>query len=127
MKFSLFVSTISLAPTLRGRNGCKPRTDSWALMVGGLVSCVVYGVTCSQTVVYFQRNQNDRLLLKLLVFSLWLLDTADVLLNGHALYWISCSTTVLSRSLSCMEHRAACCAYVNYRLSRSGRVPLIMS
>lgn len=58
-----------------------------ALLVGGLVSNILYGITCAQTFTYYRRHENDRLFLKLFVTVLWLLDTADVFIVGHILYW----------------------------------------
>ncbi|KAI0075592.1 hypothetical protein K474DRAFT_1371215 [Panus rudis PR-1116 ss-1] len=57
------------------------------LLLGGLVSTGLYGITCTQTFVYYQRNSSDRLAWKLVVFTLWILDTLDVALNGHILYY----------------------------------------
>ncbi|CAL1710997.1 unnamed protein product [Somion occarium] len=62
------------------------RTALGPLLIGGLVSTALYGVTCIQTFVYFQKSEGDRLLLKTLISTLWLLDTLDVVLNGHILY-----------------------------------------
>ncbi|EMD36551.1 hypothetical protein CERSUDRAFT_84724 [Gelatoporia subvermispora B] len=58
-----------------------------ALLVGGLVSNILYGITCAQTFTYYRRSENDRLFLKLFVTALWVLDTADVFIVGHILYW----------------------------------------
>ncbi|EGO19805.1 hypothetical protein SERLADRAFT_418117, partial [Serpula lacrymans var. lacrymans S7.9] len=64
-------------------------TDSTlgALLVGGLVAAAFWGVTCAQTLIYFQHSSSDRLSLKLFVSFLWVLDTFDSCLTSHILYW----------------------------------------
>ncbi|KDQ53929.1 hypothetical protein JAAARDRAFT_38900 [Jaapia argillacea MUCL 33604] len=59
-----------------------------ALLVGGLITYSLYGMTCTQTYVYYQRqrSQHDRISLRLLVLALWFLDTFDTIINGHLLY-----------------------------------------
>ncbi|TCD61641.1 hypothetical protein EIP91_008129 [Steccherinum ochraceum] len=57
------------------------------LLVGGLMSMVLYGITCAQTFVFYQKSLADRWPLKLTVFVLWFIDTFDVFLNGHILYY----------------------------------------
>jgi len=58
-----------------------------ALLVGGLLSMGLWGVTCVQTFTFFTRNSRDRPLFKLLIVCLWMLDTFDSVLNGHILYF----------------------------------------
>ncbi|TFK50313.1 hypothetical protein OE88DRAFT_1735895 [Heliocybe sulcata] len=57
-----------------------------ALLVGGLVSFALYGVTFAQTYIYYERRHSDRPFIKILVFTLWILDTFDAALIGHLLY-----------------------------------------
>lgn len=57
-----------------------------AMLVGGLVSFALYGITFTQTYIYYERRHNDRPFIKLLVLALWLLDTFDTALIGHILY-----------------------------------------
>ncbi|KZT19411.1 hypothetical protein NEOLEDRAFT_968978 [Neolentinus lepideus HHB14362 ss-1] len=57
-----------------------------AILVGGLVSFTLYGITFTQTYIYYERRHSDRPLLKRLVFILWILDTFDTALIGHLLY-----------------------------------------
>jgi len=58
-----------------------------ALLVGGLIAAVFWGVTSAQTFVYFQRSANDRISLKIFVAFLWVLDTLDACLTSHILYY----------------------------------------
>ncbi|EIM83858.1 uncharacterized protein STEHIDRAFT_170321 [Stereum hirsutum FP-91666 SS1] len=68
-----------------------PQALSWdnklgALLIGGLASGLLYGITCTQTYMYFEKSFRDRRSLKLFVAGLWMLDTFDFVLNGHLLY-----------------------------------------
>ncbi|KNZ78595.1 hypothetical protein J132_11165 [Termitomyces sp. J132] len=56
-----------------------------AILVGGLLSMALWGVTCSQTFTFFTRNPRDSSLFKALV--LVMLDTFDSVLNCHILYF----------------------------------------
>ncbi|GLB41284.1 hypothetical protein LshimejAT787_0904990 [Lyophyllum shimeji] len=58
-----------------------------ALLVGGLVSMALWGITCVQTFTFFTRKSRDRPLFKLMIAFLWALDTFDSALNGHILYY----------------------------------------
>ncbi|KAA1472644.1 hypothetical protein DENSPDRAFT_872325 [Dentipellis sp. KUC8613] len=57
-----------------------------ALLIGGLLSGILYGITCTQCWVYYEKSSNDRLMLKFFVACLWLLDSFDFALNGHLVY-----------------------------------------
>ncbi|KAI9567809.1 hypothetical protein HD554DRAFT_835997 [Boletus coccyginus] len=57
-----------------------------ALLVGALFASAFWGVTSVQTYLYYQRYPNDRLLLKLIVAALWILDTFDACLTSHIVY-----------------------------------------
>ncbi|KAI0683274.1 hypothetical protein BC835DRAFT_1423455 [Cytidiella melzeri] len=57
------------------------------LLIGGLVSAILYGITSTQTVVYFQYGRSDWWLVKVTVSVLWVLDTFDMCLIFHILYW----------------------------------------
>ncbi|KAI9567811.1 hypothetical protein HD554DRAFT_2172876 [Boletus coccyginus] len=57
-----------------------------ALLVGALFASAFWGVTSVQTYLYYQRYPNDRLLLKLIVAVLWILDTFDACLTSHIVY-----------------------------------------
>ncbi|KAF4571498.1 hypothetical protein EYR40_007970 [Pleurotus pulmonarius] len=65
-----------------------PLTDSFgAMLVGGLITMMMYGITNLQTYFYYYAYPKDPLRLKLLVTALWVLDTLHVILMGHALYY----------------------------------------
>ncbi|KAJ3549771.1 hypothetical protein NM688_g5144 [Phlebia brevispora] len=80
---------MSLAATPPG--GAIPalnlNTTIGAVLIGGVFSAVFYGITASQTAVYYQRAQADPLIIKLVVGVLWILDTFDMCLISHTLYW----------------------------------------
>ncbi|GJE88867.1 hypothetical protein PsYK624_049540 [Phanerochaete sordida] len=58
------------------------------ILVGGLVTAVLYGMSVMQTFVYYQHGcQHDGRLVKTVVTSLWLVDTFDTILVSHSLYW----------------------------------------
>jgi len=57
-----------------------------AILVGSFVSTFLYGLTCLQTFIYFQRYPRDRPSTKLLVSFLWSIDTLDVILTAHVCY-----------------------------------------
>ncbi|GJE92488.1 hypothetical protein PsYK624_086420 [Phanerochaete sordida] len=67
--------------------GLNLNTTIGALLLGGLVSAMLYGITSTQTAVYYQREHGDRLLVKGVVLILWLLDSFDMALICHILYW----------------------------------------
>jgi len=59
-----------------------------ALLIGGLVGGVLFGVTCMQSHVYFKRyGKEDRVALRMFVAALWLLDALDFALNSHTIYY----------------------------------------
>ncbi|KAJ8692918.1 hypothetical protein PTI98_010183 [Pleurotus ostreatus] len=65
-----------------------PLTDSFgAMLVGALITMMMYGITNLQTYFYYYAYPKDPLRLKLLVTALWVLDTLHVILMGHALYY----------------------------------------
>ncbi|KAI0049363.1 hypothetical protein FA95DRAFT_1677629 [Auriscalpium vulgare] len=58
-----------------------------ALLIGGLVSGVLFGITCMQSYTYFDRYPGDRWHLKTFVGALWVLDAFDFALTSDILYW----------------------------------------
>ncbi|OBZ73207.1 hypothetical protein A0H81_06959 [Grifola frondosa] len=46
-----------------------------SLLIGMLVACVLYGATTVQTYVYYQNYENDQLVLKSTVGTLWIMET----------------------------------------------------
>jgi hypothetical protein len=58
-----------------------------ALFIGNLVSCVVLGVLLSQAYKYVRRYPGDRVVYKVLVSSVIILELADQALITHASYF----------------------------------------
>ncbi|KAF9531068.1 hypothetical protein CPB83DRAFT_849264 [Crepidotus variabilis] len=58
-----------------------------ALLLGGLVAMALWGIACVQAYNYYTRPNKDRMLQRIVVGSLWLLDTFDTALNVHILYF----------------------------------------
>ncbi|KAI0364585.1 hypothetical protein BV20DRAFT_828113 [Pilatotrama ljubarskyi] len=56
------------------------------VIIGSSISAVLYGITCLQTYLYFQRYPEDRAYLRITVGTLWLLDTLATVLLSHAQY-----------------------------------------
>ncbi|KIJ52568.1 hypothetical protein M422DRAFT_776193 [Sphaerobolus stellatus SS14] len=56
-------------------------------LVGTLISAVLYGITVTQTYLYFQRFPQDNILIKLMVAVLWTLDTLHLALISHSMYF----------------------------------------
>ncbi|KAJ3554860.1 hypothetical protein NM688_g2885 [Phlebia brevispora] len=77
-------STVFVPSSISGLN---LNTTVGALLMGGLISAVLYGITSTQTMVYHQRAHSDHLHIKLAVYALWVLDTFDMCLIVHVLYW----------------------------------------
>ncbi|RDB30540.1 hypothetical protein Hypma_007211 [Hypsizygus marmoreus] len=61
-------------------------------LLGVIFSSILYGVTLTQTYKYFQRFQNDPLLVKLLVIAIFFIDTLSVFLVGHASWYYLVTT-----------------------------------
>ncbi|OCH89008.1 hypothetical protein OBBRIDRAFT_43375 [Obba rivulosa] len=57
-----------------------------AVLIGVIVSAVLYGVTTVQTYIYYERNVADPVYLKLAIFVLWLLNTLHEVLITDTLY-----------------------------------------
>lgn len=65
-----------------------PHDSIGVLLVGGLVSTALYGITCLQCFIFFHRFRTERKLLKFSVWLLFLLDTAHLaVFVGYSLYW----------------------------------------
>ncbi|KAK0457288.1 uncharacterized protein EV420DRAFT_517571 [Desarmillaria tabescens] len=58
-----------------------------AVYIGATIAAVFYGITILQTIVYYKQNPNDPWLFRYGVVSLWILDTLQVALSTHALYF----------------------------------------
>ncbi|KAI6158207.1 hypothetical protein BKA82DRAFT_996667 [Pisolithus tinctorius] len=57
------------------------------ILIGGLVSAALYGITTLQTYVYFMHYAEDASTKKFLVAVVWVLDTLHVSLTCHILYY----------------------------------------
>ncbi|KAJ7083053.1 hypothetical protein B0H15DRAFT_851016 [Mycena belliarum] len=57
-----------------------------ALLVGTLVSYVLFGVTTTQVYIYYDRFPEDSSKMKAMVASVWLGELAHVICIGHSLY-----------------------------------------
>ncbi|KAJ7803187.1 hypothetical protein B0H14DRAFT_2889521 [Mycena olivaceomarginata] len=62
-----------------------------ALLVGVLLSYVLFGVTTTQTYLYSGRFPNDSRAIKLTVACVWLLELGHVICIGHTLYVLAVS------------------------------------
>ncbi|KAK0203241.1 hypothetical protein DFS33DRAFT_971340 [Desarmillaria ectypa] len=58
-----------------------------AVYIGATIAAVFYGITILQTVIYYKQNHNDPWLFRYAVAFLWILDTLQVALSTHALYF----------------------------------------
>jgi len=57
------------------------------LVLGLIFSSMLYGVMLTQTYKYYQRFGRDPILIKLLVFSVWLLNTLSMFFIGHSSWY----------------------------------------
>ncbi|KAI0266351.1 hypothetical protein BC834DRAFT_969395 [Gloeopeniophorella convolvens] len=57
-----------------------------ALLIGGLASGVLFGITCMQTYIYYERN-NDKWTLRAFVAALWAMDAFDFAITCHIVYF----------------------------------------
>ncbi|OJT07752.1 hypothetical protein TRAPUB_1344 [Trametes pubescens] len=58
-----------------------------AIMIGGIVGPTLYGLTCSQGFMYYGRSSKDSPLMRLYVLAIWLVDSLNVVMVGHILYY----------------------------------------
>ncbi|KAF9475443.1 hypothetical protein BDN70DRAFT_996414 [Pholiota conissans] len=58
-----------------------------AAFIGNIVAGVLYGVTCLQTFNYYKKGQGDCLAFRLVIYGLWILDTLQIALVTHTLYF----------------------------------------
>ncbi|OCH92426.1 hypothetical protein OBBRIDRAFT_451171 [Obba rivulosa] len=57
-----------------------------ALVIGGMVTAALYGVTTIQSYIYFHQAGKDSLIFKFVVGFLWILDTSHQVFICHAVY-----------------------------------------
>ncbi|KAF5378111.1 hypothetical protein D9615_007627 [Tricholomella constricta] len=58
-----------------------------ALFVGNIFAAILYGITCFQALIYYQRCSEDSRSFKALICFLWLLDTIHMALITYGLYF----------------------------------------
>ncbi|KAI6006509.1 hypothetical protein F5J12DRAFT_831184 [Pisolithus orientalis] len=51
------------------------------MLVGGLVSAMLYGITILQTYVYYMHYSEDSSIMKFIVAAIWILDTSHLLIS----------------------------------------------
>ncbi|TFK72643.1 hypothetical protein BDN72DRAFT_835949 [Pluteus cervinus] len=62
-------------------------TSPGPVLIGGLISTALWGVTCVQTYTYFTRKSRDGPAYKAIIAFLFVLDVLDSVLLGHFLYF----------------------------------------
>ncbi|KAI0345832.1 hypothetical protein BDW22DRAFT_1353443 [Trametopsis cervina] len=67
--------------------GLNANNTIGALLLGGLVAAILYGITSMQTAVFYQQAHADNWMIKLGVPVLWCLSTMDIGLIAHFLYF----------------------------------------
>ncbi|THH21213.1 hypothetical protein EW146_g307 [Bondarzewia mesenterica] len=65
------------------------RTKFGPMLLGVIVSAILYGVTFLQTIYYFDHYPKDTIVLKATVAALWIIDTLIMALDCHAVYYFS--------------------------------------
>lgn len=58
-----------------------------ALLIGVIVSAILFGLTSLQSYLYYTNYPRDRLSFKILVGALWALDALQVAFISHSAYW----------------------------------------
>ncbi|GLB40667.1 hypothetical protein LshimejAT787_0805380 [Lyophyllum shimeji] len=58
-----------------------------AAFLGNLFAGIFYGVTCVQSYIYYKGSAKDREWFRMLIFSLWFLDTLHLAFVTHGLYF----------------------------------------
>ncbi|PCH42538.1 hypothetical protein WOLCODRAFT_163869 [Wolfiporia cocos MD-104 SS10] len=71
---------------LSGSNGFSLSPTLGATYIGTIFAAILFGVTNVQTYMYYKRNSSDSLLLRNLVFFLWILDGLHQAFITHAFY-----------------------------------------
>jgi hypothetical protein len=65
-----------------------------AVLIGFAFSCVVFGVNTNQCFAYYQRYPGDRIVYKLIVALIWILECVDQAFIGHAVYFYTITNYV---------------------------------
>ncbi|KAI0674254.1 hypothetical protein C8Q78DRAFT_1075920 [Trametes maxima] len=58
-----------------------------AVMIGGIIGATLFGLTCSQGYMYYSRGRKDGPLMRYYVLAIWLIDSIQVVMMGHFLYF----------------------------------------
>ncbi|KAK0457284.1 uncharacterized protein EV420DRAFT_1549971 [Desarmillaria tabescens] len=58
-----------------------------AVYIGVTIAAILYGITILQTAIYYKVNPNDPWVYKYAVAILWILDTLNIALSAHVLYF----------------------------------------
>lgn len=58
-----------------------------AVLLGGFVTAILYGITCLQCFIFFQTYTKEDRLLKYNIWLLWILDTLHMVFVIHPIYW----------------------------------------
>ncbi|KIP07591.1 hypothetical protein PHLGIDRAFT_413089 [Phlebiopsis gigantea 11061_1 CR5-6] len=78
---------------------CSSFMESYGhYLIGELLYMALWGIACSQVFLYFMHYPNDRIWIKLLVMTIWCLDTANILTVTISLF----------RDLAESESRSPC-------------------
>ncbi|KAL0564935.1 hypothetical protein V5O48_017100 [Marasmius crinis-equi] len=116
--------------------GVTLHTTLGMTFVAIVLSSIFYGVTLLQTLIYFGMYTNDRISFKVLVMTLWALDTLSMALLAHAGYtylvtffanpvaalsmvWSMAVGPVVSGTISFIVH-----LFLAYRIRQLGRATL---
>ncbi|TFK73585.1 hypothetical protein BDN72DRAFT_834455 [Pluteus cervinus] len=87
-------------------------TTYGSAFIGLIAAAVLYGVTLLQTYLYYRRYPRDSVVVKIMVFILWLLDTTHLVLCIIAIYWYLVTNfsneDALDRTMWSMELQTDC-------------------
>ncbi|KAK0457012.1 uncharacterized protein EV420DRAFT_533971 [Desarmillaria tabescens] len=73
------------------------------ILVGAILSAILFGVSNLQSLWYFKRYPNDWWFYRVAVAVIWVLDTLDVAISTHALYFLLVETRIVGRFLTMDE------------------------
>ncbi|KAL5503821.1 hypothetical protein ACEPAH_7892 [Sanghuangporus vaninii] len=90
-----------------GEAAVSVRDTFGAAYVGAMVMMILYGITCLQTYFFYIHYPNDDLFTKLLVLSIWTLDTFHAVLVSHTMYFYLVSN--YNNPLALQDHTWSLC------------------
>ncbi|KAL5483639.1 hypothetical protein ACEPAI_8871 [Sanghuangporus weigelae] len=70
-----------------GTGGASYDNTLGAILIGGFVSIFLYGVTCLQVFIYYQRYPRDKRTVKNFVYLIWAIDSFDAALTVQICYY----------------------------------------